>query len=312
LTRFLPALLVLGLLLATGSAFVYAESLKLERSPITSTSVARLVSPVCNCPTARAKIAFKLRKRDVLTVSILDSGGNEVRRIAVEHPTPSGRQVAFFWNGRVAGRKPAPEGSYRAQVRLDLLEKTITLPNEIRVDTTPPKVTVTSTSPRTISPDGDRRNDSVTVRYAVDEPSQARLLVNGVQRVLGHGYRRNGRLTWYGTVDHHTYPAGSYRLTLVAIDQAGNRSRPVRAGTVRIRYVELTPQAVVVRPKSAVRVHVSTDAASYSWRFAGGSGTGRRPLLTLTAPKRPGRYVLFVEARGHADRTTVLVRKRTR
>ena len=39
---------------------------------------------------------------------------------------------------------------------------------------------------------------------------------------------------------------------------------------------------------------------------------GRRPLLTLTAPKRPGRYVLFVEARGHADRTTVLVRKRTR
>ena len=311
MTRYLPALLVLGLLLATGSAFVYAESLKLEPSPIISTHVARVVSPVCrDCPDAR--IAFKLRKRDVVTVSILDSGGTEVRRIAVSRPTPSGQETAFFWNGRVAGSKPAPEGDYHAQVRLDLLEKTITLPNQIRVDTTAPRVTVTSTKPLTISPDGDRRSDSVTVRYSLDEPAQARLLVNGVQRVLSHGERRRGRLTWYGTTDHHTVPAGAYRLTVVAVDEAGNRSHPARAGTVRVRFVELSPASAVVRPGAPVHVHVSTDAHSYSWRFAGGSGTGRRDVLVVTAPKRPGRYVLFVEARGHADRMTVLVRKRTR
>ena len=293
-------------------AFVYAESLKLEPSPIVSTRVDRVVSPVCDCPTGRARISFKLRKRDVLTVSILDSGGHEVRRLVLERPVPSRRQVSFFWNGRIAGGKPAPEGAYRAQVRLELLEKTITLPNEIRVDTTRPKVTVASTRPRVISPDGDRRNDVVTVVYVLDEPGQVRLLVNGVQRVLGHGERRRGKLQWFGRVDGTTYPAGTYRLSLVAVDQAGNRSGRVPAGRVRIRYIELAQPSVDVRPRGTVRVHVSTDAASYTWRLAGRSGTARSSRLAVPAPARPGRYTLFVEAHGHGDRTTVIVRKRPR
>jgi hypothetical protein len=311
LSRFLPAALVLVLLVATGSAFVYAESLKLEPSPIISTKVEPLVSPICDCPTGLARIAFKLRKKDVLTVSILDSGGREVRRLVTERPAPRQQQVAFFWNGRIAG-KPAPEGDYRAQVRLELLEKTITLPNEIRVDTTPPKVTVTATSPLRISPDGDRRKDAVTVRYVLDEPGQVRLLANGVQRVLGHSERRSGRLVWYGRVDGHTVPAGKYRLTLIARDLAGNESRPARAGTVRVRYVALAKDSVVVRPLGLVRVRVSTDAASYRWRFAGGSGETRARRLELRAPTKPGSYALFVEANGHGDRMTVVVRKRPR
>ena len=56
LTRFLPAALVLALVVATGSAFVYAESLKLEPSPITSTNVdpARVAASATARPAARA------------------------------------------------------------------------------------------------------------------------------------------------------------------------------------------------------------------------------------------------------------------
>jgi hypothetical protein len=312
LTRYLPALLVLVLLAATGLAFVYAESLKLEPSPITSTRVDRLVSPVCDCATGRARIAFKLRKKDVLTVSILDSGGREVRRIATERPVPAKQEVSFFWNGRVAGRKPAPDGVYHAQVRLELLEKTITLPNQIRVDATPPRATITSARPRTISPDGDRRSDYVSVGYTVDEPAQVELRVDGVKRVLGNGVHRRGQLKWYGRIDGTTMPAGTYRLRLVAIDEAGNRSRPSRAVLVRVRYIQLFRDSVVVRPLGLVRTLVFTDAASYTWRLAGRSGTTHAKRLVVRAPARPGSYALFVETHGHADRMSVVVRRRPR
>ena len=104
-------------------------------------------------------------------------------------------------------------------------------------------------------------------------------------------------------------PAGKYRLTLVATDEAGNESRPTRAGTVRVRYIALAKDSVTVRPLGTVRVRVSTDAATYRWRFAGGRGETKARRLELRAPKKPGSYALFVEANGHGDRMTVIVRK---
>jgi hypothetical protein len=311
LARYLPAALVLVLLVATGAAFVYTERLKLEPSPIRGTRVEpALISPVCDCETGRTRISVQLRKNDVLTVSIVDSGGREVRRLATERPAPSAREAIFFWNGRVAGLRPAPEGTYRAQVRLELLEKTITLPNEIRVDTTRPKVTAGRARPSTISPDGDRRSDFATVRFALDEPGQAQLLVDGRRRALAREARRRGRLEWYGRVAGRPVRAGTYALTVVADDLAGNRSPPARAGTVRVRFVELARESVVVPPGGLVRTLVLTDARSYRWRFAGRGGTSRARVLAVPAPSKPGRYTLFVEARGHGDRMGVTVRRR--
>jgi hypothetical protein len=310
LARYLPAALVLVLLVATGAAFVYTERLKLEPSPIRSTRVEpALISPVCDCETGRTRISFRLRKNDVLTVSIVDSGGREVRRLATERPAPRVREATFFWNGRVAGMRPAPEGTYRAQVRLELLEKTITLPNEILIDATRPQVATTRAQPRTISPDGDRRADSVTVRFTLDEPGQAQLRVDGVRRVLGQKERRRGRLEWFGRVNGRPVRAGSYALTVVAEDLAGNRSRPTWAGRLRVRYVELARESIVVPPRGLVRTLVLTDVRSYRWRLAGRTGTATAPRLVVRAPARPGRYTLFVEARGHGDRMTVEVRR---
>ena len=57
MARFLPALLVVGLLGGSAAAFAVTERLKLERSPIFSTRVDKFVSPYSG---RRAKIIFRL------------------------------------------------------------------------------------------------------------------------------------------------------------------------------------------------------------------------------------------------------------
>jgi hypothetical protein len=56
-------------------------------------------------------------------------------------------------------------------------------------------------------------------------------------------------------------------------------------------------------------VGVISDARSVRWRFAGGTGTAEPGVLVLRAPRRPGRYRLFVEANGHGARADVVVRR---
>ena len=72
--RALSTIVLLGLLLASAAAFAITEHLKLIKSPIYGPLVtvggkpAKVFSPVCNCATGTAKISFKLRHRDSVTV----------------------------------------------------------------------------------------------------------------------------------------------------------------------------------------------------------------------------------------------------
>jgi flagellar hook capping protein FlgD len=300
-----PAALTAALLVGTAAAFVYTESLKLEPAPLRTVRVTKLFSPVCKCNMSKARIAFSVRQGDVVSVSIEDAGGNEVRRLAARPVRPG--PVAFLWNGRDAAGEVVRDGVYHPRVRLELLEKEIELQNEIRVDSRPPRVSVASATPRVISPDGDGRSERVAVVYVSNEPAQAILRVGGIRRVLGKGYRRRGQLEWFGRVDGRPVRAGTYSLAVVATDLAGNRSRPADGGVVRVRYVELAPDAYRTSPGAVLRVGVSTDARRVSWLLAGRTGTGRPPVLRLRAPAEPGEYRLFVTANGHGAVARVVV-----
>ncbi len=304
-TRYAPAALVAALLVATGLAFLHTESLKLETSPIRQTRVTKLFSPVCRCATSKARIAFRLAKPDVVSVAVIDRSGSDVRRLVFEKPFRG--RVAVLWNGRDESGRVVPDGFYRARVRLDLIEKTFTLPNPIRVDTNRPGVTVVSVRPRVFSPDGDRRSDRIGVRYRVDKRARGTLYVDGVRRVVGSSLKPTGELRWYGKVDGTSVPAGRYDLTVVAVDPAGNRSLPETAGKVTVRYVELPAAPLRAKPGGTVRVRVSTDARSVSWRLGKRSGTGRPPVFRVRVPDAAGRYLLVVSAAGHAAGKRVLV-----
>ncbi len=311
MARLLPTLLVLALLGGAAAAFGVTERLKLTRSPITSTRVPhKVISPVCECDKRVAVVRFAVRREGRVWVSFVDEDGRVVR--SLPRRTGSGT-MRFEWDGRDAGGAVVPEGSYRPRVRLPDERRTILLPNPIRVDVTPPRIRLVDVRPdRHFSPDGDGRNERVKVRYEVNEPAHGLLLVNGRRELRSRAQRREWGVEWFGRRNGRGLPRGDYRLALAAEDLAGNVSAPGPAFSVTIRYVELARDVVRARAGTRFGVGVLSDARTVRWRFAGRTGTRSAGLLVLRAPRKPGRYTLFVEANRRADRATVVVRARGR
>jgi hypothetical protein len=305
-------LLVLAVLVASAASFAVSEGLKVQRAAVTAVHVAKTFSPVCRCPQARATIAFKLTRSDRLSLGILDANGVAVRTLVNRRLFNRGAHH-FTWNGRDDDGVIVPEGSYKPRVRLERTGKTFVLPNPITVDVTPPRIAVRSVSPRVISPDGDGRSDVVHVRYRIDEHAHALLYVSGRQEARTKFQRLQDNVNWYGRLDSRRLPPGTYRLELGAVDLAGNESKRVPAGTVRIRYVALPTRTYRVAPGAVVSVPVSTDAAHVRYvlrrRAAVVASGSSAPRLKLQAPRRPGRYALTVDVLGHSAAATLVVRK---
>ncbi|HEV8602615.1 MAG TPA: FlgD immunoglobulin-like domain containing protein [Gaiellaceae bacterium] len=319
MTRLAPTVVVVCLLAATAVAFAVTERLKLKESPILSTRIDELVSPVCNaCPPGarEARIAFRLRREDELTLAIVDADGDVVRDDLV-----SGRfrpmLLKFAWDGRDDSGRIVPDGLYRAQVRLADEDRTLEFPNAIRVDSTAPEVEHVEVRPAVISPDGDGRRDRVKVRYSFSEPAYAVLYVDGKRRPRSYRRLSTGSRQWYGLRGRRGLPAGTHRLALAALDAAGNLGPSTREFTVRIRYVELSRHVYRAPAASRLRVGVSTDATTLRYALAGGgrrlSGKVRAKrsirAFSLRVPGEPGRYVLTVTANGRGSHARLVVRR---
>ncbi len=306
MARIASTALVVALLAATAAAFALTEGLKLERSPILGTAVAKVFSPVCGCETGTASIAFRLRKRDTVAVSIVDRRGKVVDTIVAGRRLRPGR-VEFSWDGLQPDGTPYRQGNYRPRVHLRDAHRTIVLPNPIALDVTPPRILAADVAPEVISPDGDRRGDAARVTYRLSEPARALLYVRGTKRVEQRFARERDSLAWYGRVNGKPVRRGLYPLTLRARDPAGNLGEPVPVGRLTVRYVTLGRDRIVVRAGTRLAVRVSADAARIRWRLGGRAGTAEPGTLVLRAPERPGRYTLFVSAAGHAVRAAVIV-----
>ena len=306
-TRLAPAALVAALLVATTTAFVVTEKLKLTRNPIVGPRVDKLFSPLCDCPTSTASITFRLRRADRVTLDVIDSHGDVVRELARRRP--QGRAaVSYVWDGRDADGQVVPEGSYRPRVHLDRARRTIVMPNPIRVDVTPPHVVSFTARPLVISPDGDGRFDTALIRYRVDERAVVELFVDGTRAVRKLGTRPRGSIRWNGVVAGESLPDGMYTLHLVARDVAGNLGPRSGSRMVRIRFLELGRDRVVAAPGARFAILALSQARRLEWRVGGRSGTASPRTLKLRAPDRLGRYTLRVEANGHVRRAAVIVR----
>jgi FlgD Ig-like domain len=306
-----PAVVVLVLLAATALAFVRTQQQKLERGPIGRVEIDRVFSPVCGCETDDASIGLRLRRAETVTLEIVNENHERVRTLVRRERYEAGDQ-AWSWDGRDEGGRLLPDGAYRPRLTLASGARTFVLPNPIKLDTTAPRVTRIAIRPSRFSPDGDGRRDRVTVRYAVSEPAQALLSVNGRQVERTRFRPLEGTRSWNGKRRGKGLPAGRYEVALAAEDAAGNVGAATSPTAVTIRYVELVPPLVRVRAGRRFGVRVRADARSFRWRFARGTGVARPGLLVLRAPRAAGRYTLFVSAHGHGDRARVLVRPRPR
>jgi hypothetical protein len=219
MTRRAPILLVAGLLVATAAGFAVTQRLKLEPVAVSDIHVGRLFSPVCGCPTRTATIAFRLRRSDRVTLSVRDDAGDTVAVLARDRRLPRG-DASFSWDGR-SGGGVVPDGTYSPVVRLARAGRTIDLPVSIRVDTQPPRIAVAG---------GRGVPGKVSVRYRVSERAHVILFADGRRAVFTHRTRLRSVLDWYG----RGAKPGPHRLSVVAVDLAGNRSAPV-SFSVRLR-----------------------------------------------------------------------------
>jgi hypothetical protein len=300
LARFLPALLVVGLLGGSAAAFAVTERLKLERSPIFDTRVDKFVSPDSG---RRAHIRFKVRKADNLSLAIVDSRDRVVRALISSHHVRPGKKN-YKWNGRNDSGAPLPPGPYKPRVHLASQHRTILLPNTIVVDTKVPHISLVRTSLAVVSPDGDARHDYLTVFFKSSEPVRAALYANGHLVVKLKSFQAHS-LKWGRRNGMPTKP-GLYRLQLRAIDQAGNRGPATRLFALRIRYIELGRRVIRAKAGAKFAVRVSTDARFYYWRIGSRHGRVRGRRLVLAAGAQ-GRYELVVSERGHKARALLLV-----
>jgi hypothetical protein len=306
--RLLPILLVVGLLGGTAAAFAITEGLKLEKSPITRTHVVnQLFSPVCNCDTDFSEVNFRLRKGDTLTATVITPEGDPVATIA-NHYFRTGL-VTLRWNGHDSTGAPVAEGPYKLRLHLRKRHQTITLPNEISVKTNPALIAIKSVVPRVFSPDHDGRGEDVTVSYTVSATARPILYVDGAQVARGRLTQSTGSIHWYGGKHGEKYPPGVYRLSLRAEDRAGNISPPTRDVGVVLRYLALGRKVVHVRPGARFAVRVASDAESVEWLLRGRAGQSAPGTLRFRAPKKPGRYKLYVTSNGHSQAALVVVSK---
>ena len=309
--RLLPTALVLALLAGSAVAFAVSEGLKLQKRPITPTEITKVFSPVCKCPQARATVKLRLLRRDTITLTIVDSSGKEVRRLVDRRRYNHGLHH-FTWDGKDDAGKVLLSGSYRPKIEFAGIHRTFVLPNPIHIDVTPPRLEVVSVAPRVFSPDGDGSADAIVVRYRVNEHAHVLLLANGRQRVRTLFGPLQGSFTWNGSSRGRKLLPRTYTLTLVAVDPAGNRSKPMPAGTVRLRYLTVPSAPLRAGKGTTIRVPVDADAKVVHWTVRRGSsivaeGRGGRVAL-VRAPEKPGTYVLVFDASGHRLRTELVVR----
>jgi hypothetical protein len=180
------------------------QRLKLEPSPISQTHVDKVFSPVCNCATAAAHIDFSIRHADRLRIVVRTPSGPAV---IADRDFPKG-MVHVEWDGR-----GVPDGTYYAVVHMQRAQRTIDLPNPIRVDTVKPTIALTSMS---------RDGTNTLFRYRSSEPAHALLFVNGDRRIRTYYTTKRGKFAYAGRLTAKT------RLVLRARDVAGNLSRPVK------------------------------------------------------------------------------------
>jgi len=297
-------------MVATGIAFAVTEHLKLEPSPITSTRVTKLFSPTCRCSTSKAWVVFSLRRSDRVTISVLngpDPNDQEVKILLGAVERPAGR-LRVVWDGRDDGGRLAPNGNYHVLVHLERERRKIVLPNVVRLDTQPPKITRVALSSHTISPDGDHKKDALHISYRLNERARILLYVDGkLAERTRYRAGRSGRFDWKGMLDGRLL-TGWHNLTLRAVDLVGNESPSTAPMPVRVRILNLRPQRIRVAAGKTFRLTISTDRDSVRWRFNGRIGLAASRSLVLRAPSTPGRYRAIVRSGPYRASTLVVVR----
>lgn len=319
------------LVCATLGAFFFAQELKSTPPLVQDLKVTPFFSPNKDGRFDRARASFVLKRSDDVTVAVIDRSGDVVRRLADNRRLRRGRRMNIVWDGRGANRRMAPDGVYRVRASLRRQGRSVTLPRNIRKDTRPPRILVTS-----IGPLQDKLPRPELVPNAEREPARISFQAPGHRKEV-FVYRTDVRparavfdepvsladeatqWTWDGTVRGRRVAAGSYLVVIRARDQAGNVGssaphpprfsfgEPLRGrGGITVRYLTAQAPSAPVAAGEQALVAVDSLDANFNWtvRRVGesqirkrGRGTRSRVVRFAAPGGRSGLYVFEARTR---------------
>jgi hypothetical protein len=206
------AAIPLVLIALCAAAFLRAEQLKLHHSAVGHPHVRQAFSPGCTDPGClpAAGLRFTLRKPQALDLAIVDADGNVTKTLATGRRYTKG-PVVLRWDGSTDVGGQAADGRYRLRVTL-ADGREVTIPDAILIDTMPPRIRIDQVHMGRVA---------LAVHYT---------------RTPGNGYalmivRQGSRIVLQKRVIPHVahlaygkVTPGHYRIEMVAVDQAGNRT----------------------------------------------------------------------------------------
>jgi hypothetical protein len=224
------------LVVATIAAFFVTQQLKSEDALVLRFDAKpQQFSPNGDGSRDRSRVGFDLSEPATVSFYILDTEGNEVRRVVDERSLAGDEKHRFGWNGRDDDGRPVPDGIYRMRVVQRAEGRVIDSAKRLRVDRRPPKVTMLGAEPGVIAPAEPGQNPEVTIRYRGPRNSAPEFrafrtdLAGGPSVVRRFRGNRQRRAIWHGEVSAgpattEPAPDGDYTFNVRVRDQAGNEA----------------------------------------------------------------------------------------
>ena len=338
-----PARIAFAVLVgATIAAFFVAQKLKSTPPRVQDLKVREFFSPNRDGRFDRTRVSFILKRADDISATVIDREGDVVRRLVDNRSLAKGERVSIAWNGRDDDGRIVPDGIYRVRVNLRGEGRSLTLPRNIRKDTTPPDLLVTS-----IGPQKNKLPQPELLPRPNGAPARATFQAAGARRKEVLVYRTDVRparpvfdspiqldddatqWTWDGTAHGRRVTAGTYVVIIRARDQAGNvgSSAPIPPrsafreqlpgrGGITVRYLTAQGSTRPVTGGEQAAVAVDSVGKNFNWsvRRVGeravrkrGRGTRSRVVHFMAPGGKSGLYVFEVRTRSRKAATPVVV-----
>jgi N,N-dimethylformamidase beta subunit-like protein/flagellar hook capping protein FlgD len=272
-------------------------------------------------------VTLRLASPGDLSLSVVDRGGDIVRRLASDRRAARGAVVRLSWDGSTDAGHRAPDGRYRYRVTLPAQGRSALVPGFARLDTTPPRPEVVSVGPDPgprpeLVPVPGPGGAAVTLRAPGTHPVIRLFQTSpGPERLVLRAALPDGSTTWHWNgrlAGGRPAQPGTYVVSIQTTDRAGNigvspaldrRGLPAAGygarlaghGGITVRYLGVMPPSVPV--KAGGRAEFGVDARQRAWTWMVNRVGARRTMrpqratnarLRFRAPGAGGVYILQV------------------